>query len=646
MTLIYKTQLSDAVYANSGSAEDIQNAIDEAVSTGKDTVIIPEGTFLYPPEVFSKNTPYGLNKCAVIVPGGIKVFGAGMDKTILKMTEQLDKVCFFLLDGSNGKRIRVSGIKFKGLVSTENLSFVDILVYAATDFRVDHCLFEDFTDAAVAVLNFWDFPNVRGVVDHCKFDEPYKDQMAGGGLWGYGVMSVGAWNAYIDDVTLLLGKYENIPNPAIPVVYVEDCEANKVRYLVSGNQGGWYVVRHCTIKNPRGHLPPAGIDVHEGYPDYGMQGGLGCECYDNYIVQDVPHPEGWSIAGVQLRAGGGVIYNNTIKGLSPASPALALVNLIIMSDACKTSEKYHVHDTYIWNNTLIDTNSLVMKTYDSFYQENVHYFLYEKPYTPYPYPHPLTLEEVPPAYVTPWTGELEEGTYKITMPQQVQVGSDIYNFKQWEDGSINPVRTVNLTSDMTVTATYEKVVVTHTLTITTRLGGTTSPAPGSYSYTEGTSVTVTAIPDPSYKFANWLLDGAVRTENPITIIMDTDHTLEAVFEYVPPPPLTATIKGIITDKTTGSPIPAATVTCNGYADITETDGSYIFENIPAQKYTLKVTKEGYVEATLSIDVSAGGTAIIDIPISPTPKAPIFKIPITPLALIVGAIITYLGQKKG
>jgi hypothetical protein len=186
----------------------------------------------------------------------------------------------------------------------------------------------------------------------------------------------------------------------------------------------------------------------------------------------------------------------------------------------------------------------------------------------------------------------------------------------------------------------------YTLTITAATGGTTSPAPGSYSYTEGASVTVTAIPDPGYKFANWLLDGAANTENPITITMDTDHTLEAVFEYVPPPPLTATIKGVITDKTTGSPVPAATVTCDGYADITEADGSYVFENIPAQKYTLKVAKEGYVEAALSIDASAGGTAIIDIPISPAPKAPVFKIPITPLPLIVGAIITYLGQKKG
>jgi hypothetical protein len=71
--------------------------------------------------------------------------------------------------------------------------------------------------------------------------------------------------------------------------------------------------------------------------------------------------------------------------------------------------------------------------------------------TPY-----LDLIEIspPPTTITPWSGQLDEGTYRVTMPQQVQVGSDVYNFKQWEDGSTNPVRTIDLTSDTTITATY------------------------------------------------------------------------------------------------------------------------------------------------------------------------------------------------
>jgi len=61
------------------------------------------------------------------------------------------------------------------------------------------------------------------------------------------------------------------------------------------------------------------------------------------------------------------------------------------------------------------------------------------------------------SYQTPWSGELEEGTYEIAMPAQVIVGSDTYTFKQWEDGSTNPTRVINLTAPLTVNATYELV---------------------------------------------------------------------------------------------------------------------------------------------------------------------------------------------
>jgi SagB-type dehydrogenase family enzyme len=67
------------------------------------------------------------------------------------------------------------------------------------------------------------------------------------------------------------------------------------------------------------------------------------------------------------------------------------------------------------------------------------------------------------------------------------------------------------------------------LTITSREGGTTNPLPGTYNYTVGSSVNVTAIPSSGYSFDYWLLDGEERTENPTTVIMDANHTLEAVF---------------------------------------------------------------------------------------------------------------------
>ncbi len=73
------------------------------------------------------------------------------------------------------------------------------------------------------------------------------------------------------------------------------------------------------------------------------------------------------------------------------------------------------------------------------------------------------------------------------------------------------------------------ILESYTLTITTKVGGTTDPFPGVYNYIAGTILNVTAIPETGYSFGYWLLDGIKRTENPITVVMDSNHTLEAYF---------------------------------------------------------------------------------------------------------------------
>ncbi len=72
--------------------------------------------------------------------------------------------------------------------------------------------------------------------------------------------------------------------------------------------------------------------------------------------------------------------------------------------------------------------------------------------------------------------------------------------------------------------------LTYTLTNTTTGGGTTDPAPGMHTYPGGCSVEVTAIPDTCYNFDHWELDGGnVGSANPFWVLMDDDHTLDAVF---------------------------------------------------------------------------------------------------------------------
>jgi len=76
---------------------------------------------------------------------------------------------------------------------------------------------------------------------------------------------------------------------------------------------------------------------------------------------------------------------------------------------------------------------------------------------------------------------------------------------------------------------------TFKLIITTATGGTTNPQPGTYIHPAGAKVNVTAFPNTGYSFSYWILDGETRTENPISVIMDANHTLEAYFiDNIPP----------------------------------------------------------------------------------------------------------------
>jgi len=104
----------------------------------------------------------------------------------------------------------------------------------------------------------------------------------------------------------------------------------------------------------------------------------------------------------------------------------------------------------------------------------------------------------------------------------------------WEDGH-DPFPNNCLTHpdppETVFDAVYNWYQHTHTLTISAESGGTTDPTPGTYTYGCGESVTVTAIPDSNYDFEYWVLDGATFYNNPITVNMNSDHTLKAHFKY-------------------------------------------------------------------------------------------------------------------
>ena len=66
---------------------------------------------------------------------------------------------------------------------------------------------------------------------------------------------------------------------------------------------------------------------------------------------------------------------------------------------------------------------------------------------------PVTLNGAPIGS-TPVEVDVEEGTYEVGVPGVVAQ----YNFSQWEDGSTNPTRTITVTADLTIRATYVAVI--------------------------------------------------------------------------------------------------------------------------------------------------------------------------------------------
>lgn len=80
----------------------------------------------------------------------------------------------------------------------------------------------------------------------------------------------------------------------------------------------------------------------------------------------------------------------------------------------------------------------------------------------------------------------------------------------------------------------------YTLNIQSEANGTTSPPPGTYSYPAWASASVESIPDQGYVSGEWLLDGVPYSWlNPVTIIMNANHTLKATFVQSQQPPLSS-----------------------------------------------------------------------------------------------------------
>jgi len=110
-----------------------------------------------------------------------------------------------------------------------------------------------------------------------------------------------------------------------------------------------------------------------------------------------------------------------------------------------------------------------------------------------------------------------------------------WSFKQWGgdlSGSDNPA-TIKMDGDKSVTAVFEEEPVSeYTIAINTEGEGSVDKQPDKDSYEEGEKVTLNAVPENGWSFKQWNGDLS-GSDNPVTIKMDGNKSVTAVFEEEP-----------------------------------------------------------------------------------------------------------------
>jgi len=193
------------------------------------------------------------------------------------------------------------------------------------------------------------------------------------------------------------------------------------------------------------------------------------------------------------------------------------------------------------------------------------------------------------------------GGYQATVPYNTQLtvsatANTGYNFNQWSDGSSTASRTLTVTSDITLSASFQ--IQTFQVSITAGQNGSVSVngTPGNYSQTVnyGTVLTLEATPSTGYSFTAWS-DG--NTSNPRTLTVTAPVSLTSAFQAQAQPSGLNTIRYTATNGQANSTWLTAYDSDNNVLTPTETTtyGRIVFSE-PVYKIVVNTDNASNIES--------------------------------------------------
>ncbi len=188
------------------------------------------------------------------------------------------------------------------------------------------------------------------------------------------------------------------------------------------------------------------------------------------------------------------------------------------------------------------------------------------------------------------------------------------SFAQWNDGS----------GSFFVDNVNEATTESHTLTMAVGAsgGGTVDPGVGSYGCEDGLTVEVGAVADVDYAFDHWTGEVADPLSPVTTVLVDGDKTVTAHFRSLT---AVSSVSGHVTADATGLLgvyVDLVTFDAAVYGSaLTDADGYYLFEDIPAGNYTVELriplTFDPASEPVVSVNLN-GQSEVVDFILENTP----------------------------